>query len=354
MPFNFYNDEDNEKTIFIPIAACDEYFLEHTVKGALALAYKPERIFFGIYNTVIDNKKTLLNNEFFTKHPNIFYVEVNSPSPLGTGFSRMSASLLSTRPHDYVFQIDAHIILSKNWDKELIDCFKKIEYEEGTNKIFLTALAGVSWTYNKYKRENIFAVNKKIENFSINSFYDNDFDQDPNLINARPGIRFDGKHDKVFSEYTYNMPMTGDCFEWSKPSYEEVNCIYAAMMFSKYSTIREIMHDPEDPWHGDQVNYGIRVLSRNYKIFAIQKPFFMLLGKVVVKDNQHIEIDPEYSWRSIDKWSKHEYKDNKDKTAIENYKNIIDGKYLGYWGAPDEESLIMAKKKIGFNISDTK
>jgi hypothetical protein len=36
-----------------------------------------------------------------------------------------------------------------------------------------------------------------------------------------------------------------------------------------------------------------------------------------------------------------------NKLADENYNNIFHGDYLGYWGAPDTESLEYAKEKMG-------
>ena len=49
-----------EDSIFIPIAACEERHIELTIKSALTNAKNPEKIFFGVFNNII-NKDKLTN-----------------------------------------------------------------------------------------------------------------------------------------------------------------------------------------------------------------------------------------------------------------------------------------------------
>ena len=98
-------------SIFIPIAACEERFIEQTVRSALANAENPDNIYFGIFNNILNKEHSLLDNDFLTNHKQIFYVELVTPAPMGTGFARMNASLLQFKNFDYMFQIDAHTFL---------------------------------------------------------------------------------------------------------------------------------------------------------------------------------------------------------------------------------------------------
>lgn len=338
---------NNKETIFVPVAACNEYFLEHTVKGALALAEHPDRVFFGIYNNILSKDQTLLDNDFFTNNPNIYYVEVISPEPLGVGFARMSASLLTTMDHDYVFQTDAHSILSKNWDTTFINNFKEISQKENTDKIVLTAMCGDGWHYNKEDRNSLSSLNHDFKNFSVDSFYDNNFALEYGIDNALPSLHFDGYQNGIYLQEMVGVPISHSSDRDINGQYEEINCIIATIMFSKYSLMREVMHDPEDPFHGDQINYAIRLLSRNYKIFAVKQPLVMALGKSVVKDGELVEVDNKYNWRATVSANKGYY-DYKNQKSVANYLNIVNEKYFGYWGAPDKESLIKAKKKMGY------
>jgi hypothetical protein len=118
--------------------------------------------------------------------------------------------------------------------------------------------------------------------------------------------------------------------------------------------LRDIMHDPEDHFHGDQVNYGMRILSRGYRIFAIKKPLMLTLNKYnkhkVENSDEGALIDPEWNWRSqrkiLEPGRRYLYK--MQKLSDTNYKSIFNGDYVGYWGAPDIDSLEYAKEKMGF------
>jgi hypothetical protein len=62
-----------------------------------------------------------------------------------------------------------------------------------------------------------------------------------------------------------------------------------------------------------------------------------------------LDIDPVWNWRAprkvLEPGKRYLYKMNN--LANENYNDIFNGDYLGYWGAPDTESLEYAKEKMG-------
>ncbi len=101
-----------ENSIFVPIAACEERFIEQTVRSALLKAKHPEKIYFGIFNNIIDKNKSLLSNDFIVNNSQIFYTEIATPCPMGTGFARMNASLLQFKEFEYMFQTDAHTLFT--------------------------------------------------------------------------------------------------------------------------------------------------------------------------------------------------------------------------------------------------
>lgn len=371
MNFKFYKDEDNTKTIFITIAACEELFLEQTIRSAISLAYNPSRVYFGVFNNILDynNSKyydedsaswispkenlSLLSNKFFTQNQKIMYVEVITSVPMGVGYGRLNASLLSTeKNHDYFFQIDAHSVFSKNWDKVLIDNYNRIENEIGCEKMVLTSLPGHPWTYDPNNR-NIIWSNSKILNENKIKFldpYDNNYDeiQDHNGI---PRITFSGWQGNVFSQENVGVPISFGGAGFDGEYYEETNCVHASFMFGKYSIIREVMHDPQDDFNGDQVNYSLRLLSRGYRIFAVKRPFLSTLNKYTYLDKHNPKLlDPEHNWRSFESQSEagsryHAFLRQNSKIR---YEDIFSGKYLGYWGADTIDSLNKAKKIMGF------
>lgn len=351
---------DKESTIFVTIAACQEYFIEHTIKSAMYLSAYPERIHFGVFNNILEKEKSLMDKEFFNNTPNILYVELLSNVPMGVGFGRMNASLLSTQSHDYILQIDSHTVFTKDWDLKLIENFTNISKEINSDKIVLTGIPRGNLYYDIKDRDclvsddDIFVKNniKKINIYKNN--YHEFSDLDEPYHNTKPRIKFDGWQGKHFTESMVGFPVTYGVHEFGEGDYCEVECIHASIVFYKYKMLREMMHDPEDNFHGDQVNYALRLLSRGYRIFAIKKPLMLSLDKFVKHNiaNSHDGklIDPEWNWRSARKTLEpgRRYLIKMNNLANANYNDIFNGDYLGYWGAPDTESLEYAKEKMGF------
>lgn len=371
MELEFYKDEDNLKTIFITIAACEELFLEQTIKSAIMLAYNPNRVYFGVFNNILDsnnvkywdknseswvepkNNLSMLSNKFFTKNEKIMYVEVTTSVPMGVGYGRLNASLLSTeKNHDYFFQIDAHSVFSKNWDKVLIENYNRIEKEIGYEKIILTSLPGHPWTYDPNNRNIIWSNSETLNKNKIKFLnpYDNNYNEIEDH-NGIPRITFSGWQGKVFSSENVGVPISFGGEGFDGEHYQETNCVHASFVFGKYSIIREVMHDPQDDFNGDQVNYTLRLLSRNYRIFAVKRPFLSTLNKYVYNDEYHPDLlDPEHNWRSFESQSQSgsRYHAFIRQNSKKRYEDIFSGKYLGYWGAENMESLNKAKKIMGF------
>ena len=344
-----------EDSIFIPIAACEERFIEQTVRSALANAKNPDNIYFGIFNNILNKEHSLLDNDFLTNHNQIFYVELVTPAPMGTGFARMNASLLQFKNFDYMFQIDAHTFFSKEWDTKLINIFKRIKHQEDIdeNKLILSASSGFAWTYYEENPEKVYAVVKD---------HNKIFEIDPlnleknaeSLINTgMTSLKFvyDGKQGENFEKTLRGFPIVyGDEYIKDK-EYKESGCIHGTFMFSKANLTREVMHDPEDHFHGDQTNYSIRLLSRGYRIFSPKYPTLAVLNKGFLDD---AVLDQDYNWR------KHRpngagaiYMTTKINNSITNFNKIISGEYFGYWGTPDNESLNKVKEQINYPSDDS-
>lgn len=355
------NNTETEPTIFVTIAACNEYLIEHTIKSAMSQANNKDRVFFGVFNNILEKEKSLLGNVFFTNSPNIFYAEIITSAPMGTGFGRMNASLLSTQVHDYVLQIDSHTVFTKDWDLILIENFDNISKEIDSDKLVLTAIPRGNLYYNVEDRDSLISdddvfVQNNIKKIDI---YENNYHEFSKLPepyhNTKPQIKFDGWQGNHFTESMVGFPVTYGVHEFGDGEYCEVQCIHASIVFYKYRMIREIMHDPGDHFHGDQVNYALRVLSRGYRIFAIKQPLMLSLNKFVKHDIKNSDnnkiIDPEWNWRSAsnmsqagDMYMRMIHSDSKTR-----YNDIFNGDYVGYWGAPNTDSLEYAKEKMGFN-----
>lgn len=342
-----------KNSIFIPIAACEERFIEQTVRSALLNADNPDNVYFGIFNNIINPEHSLLGNSFIVDNPQIFYVEVVSPAPLGTGAGRMNASLLQFDKFEYSFQVDSHNLFPKNWDTQLIDVFNKIKDDENIdeNKIVLSGSLPLFWTYDEENPNNI----------SMNYNGEHSFKVDPmNLEEScgeyiKRGIRvnefyYNGMQAGVYCKALDGFPTVYGGDEVGDSDYKESAGVIGAFMFSKANLCRDVLHDPEDPWSGDQTNYSIRLLSRGYRIFAPKYPSIATLNKYKTNtDGSQYIFDMNHNWKTIDTPSIGSiYTRTKIHTANLFFSDMISGKYFGYWGAQDPATLIDVKKKINY------
>jgi len=347
-------------TIFVTIAACQEYFIEHTIKSAMSLAIYPERVYFGVFNNILNKEKSLIDKDFFNNNPQIFYAELITGAPMGVGFGRMNASLLSTKDHDYVLQIDAHTVFTKGWDLQLIQSFEHISEKINSDNLVLTAIPRGNLYYHPSDRDILFSDDDVFSGHGIETIdiYNNEYHKFTDCFmpyhNTKPEIRLDGWQGNHFTESMVGFPITYGTEKFDE-DYAEVNCIHASLLFYKYTMIREILHDPFDTFHGDQVNYGLRLLSRGYKIFAIKEPLLLTLDKYKKHHSLNSEpgvlVDPEWNWRANKptQGTSKEYLDRAENASHENYVKIFNGSYTGYWGAPDQDSLKYAKRLIGLD-----
>lgn len=350
-----------KESIFIPIAACEEKFIKQTIQSALLTAKNPSKIYFGVFNNILSQNNSLLNDDFITQNDQIFYTEIISPVPLGVGFGRSNASLLQFDNFEYMFQIDAHTIFTKNWDEKIISVFNKIKNENNIDedKIILSSICPVSWTYNPNKLEEILMpdyINKtfvKVDPYNLEESYPFINEKDLTI----PEIVYDGKQGDIVVESTINFPIVyGKEGKRSADDYEETNCVHASFVFSKANIIRDVLHDALDPFHGDQANYSVRLLSRGYRIFSPRFPLIATLNKFKIDkvDNNFKNTDifvDEDDWRSPRENTSHrdsEYINFLNTNAILFFNKIITGKYFGYWGTPDQQSLEYIKNKINY------
>lgn len=349
-------------SIFIPIAACEERFIEQTVRSALANAENPDNIYFGIFNNILNKEHSLLDNDFLNNHKQIFYVELITPAPMGTGFARMNASLLQFKNFDYMFQIDAHTFFSKKWDTQLINIFNKIKDEENIDedKLILSASSGFPWTYYEENPEKVYAVvGYKKEIFEIDPLNLEKNAQDL-LDQGMVSLKFiyDGKQGQHWEKKQINFPIVYGEGRIESGDYKESGCVHATFMFSKAKLTREVMHDPEDHFNGDQTNYSIRLLSRGYRIFTPKYPTIAVLNKVFIDKeffgSENKPLDKDHNWRT---WQPRntgaEYLDTKITNSKINFDQIISGKYFGYWGTTDNDSLNKVKKQINYPSEDS-
>lgn len=344
-----------EDSIFIPIAACEERHIELTIKSALTNAKNPEKIFFGVFNNIINKDHSLLNNKFITQNNQIFYVEVISPSPMGVGFGRMNASLLQFNEFEYSFQIDAHTLFTKNWDEKIIYYFNKIKNENNIDKdkLILSANAYLTWIYDddniyilKHNRFYDESLNIKVDPINLENFVQDEIDK--GLVSNK--IVYDGLQGTRMMADNVGFPIVYGDHLLLDLEYKEIKSVHGTFMFSTIKLNREVLHDGNDIFHGDQTNYSIRLIDRGYRIFTPKYPSIAVLNKQPTQEF----LDPSHNWKSVTYGTNGvKYYNFKRENSAKFFNDIISGEYFGYWGATNQVSLNNIRKDIGYDTKKT-
>lgn len=327
--------------IFISIAACKEKFLVQTIKSALANAKHPDNLYFGIFNTVIDEEDSV-TDKFILDHPNIYYMEARFPVPLGTGWSRLNASLLSLKRHKYFLQIDAHTIFEKNWDELLIT-----SYNELLNVCDKPVISSVGPWWAEDENDNILLFGnpeKMVDPYNFDMSKYNYLDEQGN-VPSNSSLKIDLKSDQP--NVVGNNVNSGNKFD-------EHGLLYGSFLFSDFEFNTEMMHDPRNIWEGDQLNFSLRAFSQGYRSFTLNQTHLWPKNKWNDKG-----LISDYDWRTArytihDNHNPLKYKlfsINLDHFSKIMQSRIFGKKYFGYWGAKNIEEFENFEKKHGINFA---
>ncbi len=119
------------ESIFVQISAYHDYELSKTIIDCIEKSSKENLINIGIHLCYYEKDDILIPDL-----ENVKYIKTKAPEGLGVGYGRYKANQFYDN-EDYYLQIDAHTRFAKNWDKQLIENYKKY-VDEGCNPV-LTA-----------------------------------------------------------------------------------------------------------------------------------------------------------------------------------------------------------------------
>lgn len=226
----------NNNKIFIQIASYRDPQLIPTIKDCLDKAKYPENLIFSISwqhspEDEWDNLDEFKNDERFK------IIDIDYKESKGACWARNKLQQLYN-DEQYTLQLDSHHRFIENWDEELIDMIEGLILK-GHEKPLLT-------TY-------------------ISSF---DPDNDPN---GRINIPWKMNFDRFIPEgAVFFLPASID-------NYKELNEPIPARFYSAHfaftlgSFVKEVPHDPEYYFHGEEISIAVRAYTWGYDLFHPHK-----------------------------------------------------------------------------------
>lgn len=225
-----------ENKIFIQIASYRDPQLIPTIKDCLLNAKNPENLVFSIaWQHSTDDEWD--NLDLFKNDPRFKIVDIDYKDSQGACWARNKLQQ-QYDDEEYTLQLDSHHRFIKNWDEELIDMVKHLQ-EKGHQKPLLTGY--------------------------VSSF---DPDNDPKGRNMVP---WKMNFDRFIPEgAVFFLPAAIDDFkERTEPL--PARFYSAHFCFTLGSFVKEVPHDPEYYFHGEEISIAVRAYTWGYDLFHPHK-----------------------------------------------------------------------------------
>ena len=302
-------------SLFVFVISFNEEELLTTIESAYSNASEPEKLFFGIYEQRTDDDFVDL-----TSYKNIKKVECKYEFPRGTGIARLNAFMLNNN-EDYCMYVDSHTLFDPGWDVELKNQFKELKnYYE---KPFISHNVDY-W----YRNENGNIV--QCHRFN------------PSILLPISVVRGSSIHFEMYSE---TFP--------DEIKFKEYFLCSGQFAFGEMQAFRECLPDPRIFFYGEEQLLAIRLSTRGWRIFSSNTNVLHHAG--VTEENMQKIHSNNLHWRAIVRGN--DYHDAFINSDLEFFTkplagvtyDILSGKELGYWGAPDQNSYEEYINKLGFD-----
>ncbi len=222
--------------IFIQIASYRDPELIKTLDDCIEKADKPEKLVFGICWQHSDEDEWD-NIDKYKDDERFKIVDVNYKDSKGACWARNTLQQEYTN-EEYTFQLDSHHRFIEGWDTELIKMLKGLQ-KKGHKKPLLTSYI------SSYNPENDPEGRVKV----------------PWLMNF----------DRFIPEgAVFFLPATIP--GWEKMTEPIPGRFYSAhFAFSLGSFVKEVPHDPEYYFHGEEISIAVRAYTHGYDLFHPHK-----------------------------------------------------------------------------------
>lgn len=124
--------------IIVSICSYRDPLLPHTIKSMLQTASGRHEITYAIFEQTELKDSLEYNEDLLVRRTDVIYKRIDPQYSDGCVWARHINTLNVTEDYDFFYQIDSHILHDKDWDRSLVEDFKRARDIAGTNKIIIT------------------------------------------------------------------------------------------------------------------------------------------------------------------------------------------------------------------------
>lgn len=280
-------------TIFVQVASYRDPEVIATIQDALAKAYNPSRIRFGVF---LQNSPAEAGQGEYMKYlPNTEFVEVSHTEARGCCWARNEAQKM-WRGEQFTFQIDPHMRFSHYWDEQLVLAYQLCGREK----------ALLSWLAPGY-----IPPDQLVPQWTASIVAD----------------RFEGNgvlHQKC-----------GHAFRSDRPKPGAFICAHS--IFAPSQLWQECPYDPWVYFWGEEVSYAVRAFTHGWDIFH---PHRCITWHYYCNKERPRHWDDHANWWEV------------ENDSVNRWREIFEGKDLGAYGLGKVRSLFEYEQMAGVNFGD--
>jgi glycosyltransferase involved in cell wall biosynthesis len=293
--------------IFVQIASYRDPQLIPTIKSMLETAKHPENVIIGVARQFHPDDKFDDLSEYETDD-NFRVINIPYEESLGVCWARHQVQQLY-KDEEYTLQIDSHMRFAPNWDVEMIGMIEDLQ-EKGYKKPLLTG-------------------------------YVSSFDPDNDPI-ARTQDPWRMTFDRFTPEgIVFFLPETIP--GWQKLDSPVPSRFYSAhYCFTLGQFSKEVQHDPEFYFHGEEISISVRAYTHGYDLFH---PHKTLIWHEYTRKGRTKQWDDDKEW-----WKKNEFCHKKNRQLLGIDGEVYDGD-LGIYGIGTERTIKDYEKYSGVLFS---
>lgn len=124
--------------ILVSICSYRDPLLPHTIKSMMQNKSSRHEVTYAIFEQTAYQDSLECNEEVLTRRTDVIYKRIDPQYSDGCVWARYINLLNVNEDYDFIYQIDSHILHDKDWDRSLVEDYKRARDIAGTNKVIIT------------------------------------------------------------------------------------------------------------------------------------------------------------------------------------------------------------------------
>ena len=124
--------------IFVSVCSYQDPLLPHTIKSMMQTKSNRNNVVYSIFEQTRYEDSLACTEPVLVSRDDVIYKRIDPEYSDGCVWARYVNMLNVTAEYDFIYQVDSHMLHDLNWDRALIEDYKRAMDIAGTNKVIIT------------------------------------------------------------------------------------------------------------------------------------------------------------------------------------------------------------------------